>query len=53
MTFTEDEKKAIKHLVEKELKDFKKEEIDRPSAPFLAVEKEYEQLLKDILEKLK
>ena len=50
--YTEDEKKVIKHLVEKELKDFKKEEIERTNAPFLAIEKEYEQLLKDILEKL-
>ncbi|MBW2995429.1 hypothetical protein KY312_03675 [Candidatus Woesearchaeota archaeon] len=52
MVFTEDEKKVIKYLVGKELKDFKKEEIDRTSVPFLVVEKEYEHLLKDILEKL-
>jgi hypothetical protein len=52
MAYTEDEKKILKWLIQKELKEFKGEEIDRTNAPFLALEKEYENLLKKILEKL-
>jgi len=52
MTFTEDEKKAIKFLVKRELEEFKKEEVKVTNPPFLLVEKEYEILLKDILKKL-
>jgi hypothetical protein len=52
MTFTEDEKKLVKYLVKKELQQFKKEEVTDTNPPFLAVEKEYEILLKKLLEKL-
>jgi len=52
MTFTEDEKKMLKYLVEKELKDFKEDKIDRTNPVFLLVEKEYEMLLKSLSEKL-
>lgn len=53
--FTDDEKKLLQFLLKKELKQFTKEEgeITEPSAPFLAVEKEYETALKKVLEKLK
>jgi hypothetical protein len=52
MAFSQDEKKIIKWLVEKELKEFKGEEFYRTNVPFLALEKKYEMLLKALLDKL-
>jgi len=51
MTFTEDEKKIIKYLVVKEMREFKKEQVKDTNPPFLLVEKEYEILLRSILKK--
>jgi hypothetical protein len=57
MKLTEKEKDLLKYLLKKELKKFVKEENqelmfeDTPS--FAALEKEYEALLKNLLEKIK
>lgn len=53
MELTQTEKKLIKHLVEKELKEFEEEEETiRPPVGFLAAEEKYDILLKDLLKKL-
>lgn len=53
MTFTEDEKKLIRHLVEKELKEVEEKEEDiRPNISFLAAEEKYEIMLQKLLKKL-
>ena len=57
MKLTEKEKDLLKYLLKKELKKFVKEENkelmfeDTPS--FAALEKEYEAMLKSLLEKIK
>ena len=53
---TEDEKKYLKKLVEKDLEKFKDEGetiITNVSPGFLKGEKEYEDFLKELIEKLK
>ena len=54
MSFTEDEKKLLKHLIEKEIEQFeKKEEKIRPLVPqFLAIEEKYDLFLKELLKKM-
>lgn len=55
--FTNEEKKVLKFLVDKELKDVleKEAELDklRPGVAFLALEEKYEILLENLLKKLK
>lgn len=55
--FTKEEKKVLKFLVDKELKDVleKEAELDklRPGVAFLALEEKYEILLENLLKKLK
>ena len=55
--FTEDEKKVLRFLVDKELKNVleKEAELDilRPGVAFLALEEKYEILLENLLKKLK
>ncbi|MBU0461419.1 MAG: hypothetical protein KJ574_02420 [Nanoarchaeota archaeon] len=52
--FEKDEKKLLKWLVEQEIKKFEDESGEiRPLVPqFLAIEEEYDQFLKKVLEKL-
>jgi hypothetical protein len=53
MELTDNEKKLIKHLVEKELNEVEdKEESIRPTIGFLAAEEKYEVLLEKLLKKL-
>ena len=55
--FTKEEKKVLRFLVDKELKDVleKEAELDilRPGVAFLALEEKYEILLENLLKKLK
>jgi hypothetical protein len=54
MELTINEKETLKFLVEEKLKKFKGEEIKRDvPLKFLEAEKEYEDLLKKLLEKFK
>ncbi len=53
MELTKTEKDLIKHLIEKELKEFEGEEENiRPPVDFLAAEEKYGVLLKNLLKKL-
>ena len=53
MSFTDDETKLLKHLVEQELKKFEEEEEQiRPLVPqFLAIEEKYNEFLQKLLKK--
>lgn len=57
MELTKDEKKVLKFLVSRELKEVleKERELDilRPGVSFLALEEKYEMLLERLKEKLK
>ena len=56
MNLTPKEKQAIKFLIKQELKEFEKAKAEiedfRPEINFLAVEEKYDELLKEILNKL-
>lgn len=56
MTFTKDEKKVLKFLVDRELKEVLKQEKEldklRPGIAFLALEEKYEILVEKLKKKL-
>jgi len=54
MAFTKKEKKIIRFIIERELKDVEKkeEEIKTEDIPLLAAEEKYEIILENILKKL-
>jgi hypothetical protein len=55
MQLSDEEKTLLKHLVQKELKEFQKEEeeILTEMPPMLAAEGKYEKVLRELKEKLK
>ncbi len=54
MDLTKDEKETISFLLEKQLKQFKGEEITRDvPLKFLEAEKSYEEFLENLIKKLK
>ncbi len=55
MSFTPDEKKLLKSLVQKELETFKQEEttfVTQDNPGFLALEERYEEFLEKLLTRL-